>query len=202
VLSSERGLAIPPSADPEKLLGRSDWRLGELLATVLWLIAAIVFFSDAALSVVTSNLWLLFGLFLIASWVRRFRRGQVPLVSPRNVALGLAVPASGLLGLVLLATDLGLLVRLKLSQPALNRLVAEFREDGRVDYESNRRIVGLFGVKSVQVQGDLVKIETGSANWMDSGGLLYSHGANPPRKVRKRDLWHLDGPWWRYVDVF
>jgi hypothetical protein len=97
---------------------RTWLRLAEA-AGVLWLVAAIPFFTDAAVNVFVLTLLGLCGIAIGAAWLILSAWNPYLLLKPPFRRHWLIVPAAGALGLVLLFTDYGLMLRVALSETAL-----------------------------------------------------------------------------------
>ncbi len=122
----------------------------------------------------------------------REARGRL---TPRAIVAWAICPATGLLLVALVGTQWPVALRVKLSEPALLRLVE--------DVEARRATVpGTFGVGRVSVEeatvaGNCVILYTGSGFFIDYG-LAFSRDGNPPAPEYMRSFRHLFGRWYTY----
>ncbi len=177
----------------------------EIILTLIWLVLAVVMFSEPGL-----NLWLfailfLLGLLLGVLWglrflvaaIRRFLKSK-----DRRRLLGRAIAWSLLPFVVFFAAGvtkirLPLKVRLKLSEDALLEYVQTIQPGTRKPFSEHGHWVGLFKIKSVEHIDGCIRIKTNDG-FTDEAGLAYSP-KNPPPQVWITDSYrHLYGPWWHW----
>jgi hypothetical protein len=163
------------------------------LLTWVWLLLALPFLTntscDLFIGLPLGCIWLLLG----AVWL------VIPFAPPTAFYIRakrncwLASGFAGLLGLVLAFTDLGLIVRVALSESSLSAYATQVApRDG--DWGHEPRLVGLFLVDGESNEEGIVYLYTGKA-FIDRTGLaLVPAGGKPSYRVR-----HLYGPWyWFY----
>ncbi len=187
----KRPLRTPGPSAPEMFLSS---------LAALWVLGAVVTFSDARGDVGLTLLMAGSGLMLATAWSWRtasLSRGPERLWTKLDVALWAFVPAAGLLGLALFATDMDLALRIKLSEPELRSLVAEVEAGGPVSFGRNGRPVGLFWLHEGRLHGDAVFLQAPSLVVSD-GGLVWSPKGSPPWWSPEVVFRHIVGPWWRY----
>lgn len=167
------------------------WRTLELAATLAWLLAAVVVFSDVADDPVAVRFVALGGGALTLSWALRM---TVSRKSPGRWAGCLLVPVSGLLAFALWASDWDFRLRLALSEPALR---SEARAVRLAFPSGPPHLCGLFWLNGAERQGSLVRWASSSASPFpgDAGLALLPRGSPPPKGYR---LEHVAGPWWRF----
>ena len=169
-------------------------------STFFWLLATIVTCSDVTVGDMTAFVICGFGFLLAVFW---FFWTLALFVDPGDrrargeVGQWTFVFSSGLFGLMLMVTDLDACLRLKLSEPALRRCLAEPRPNGSVTFPGHfGRWIGLFCFESIQDQGSGVEFKSTSS--YPHGGLIYCPTGRPQRISGDHRYSHLTGPWWRF----
>jgi len=119
----------------------------------------------------------------------------------RAAAAWAVCPATGLLLTALVWTGWPIVLRVKLSEPALVRLAEEVK--GGRSAVAGRFGTGLVPVYEAHVEGNCVVLSTGVA-FLDDYGLAYSRdGRHPAPGDARYRFHHLFGPWYTFVlDVF
>ena len=177
----------------------------ELIAAGLWLIGALVAFSDAGFNGL-ALLVILFGLPLGMLWVLRFLvtsavEGLQTVKTPRDTWPYLRAwaftPLVGLIGIGLAMTDWDLVLRLHLSEPYLMRLVEyKMTHDNQVA-DRKPRFAGLFLVHSMENHEGVILLGTGRA-YLDRNGLAYTGDTEPPFIGSRWEFTYLHNGWWRF----
>jgi hypothetical protein len=109
-----------------------------------------------------------------------------------------AVPAIGLLAAVLAVTNVGLTIRVWLSDAELR----EFAEAVIADHDHRKttpRRVGLLVVRSAGVEGRQVYLQTASG-FLDVAGVVYCPDGDVPLYADRHS--QLFGPWWWFWEDF
>ena len=138
-------------------------------------------------------IWLVCGALVLLSREARAR------LTRRAVAAWLAFPAMVLLVALLLHTRWPLMLRVRLSEPALLELVQEARADRR-PHEDPRR-AGLMFVDHVYAEEDCVFLHTNHGFIFREHGLAYSPDGSEPRgryMGYRTEFHHLTGHWWTF----
>lgn len=117
----------------------------------------------------------------------------------RAMASWMVCPLTGLLFAALSFTSWPYMLRVKISEPALLRLVADL-ERGRADLRDPGR-AGLIFVDHASVREDcvLLETETGFLTWH---GLVYSRSGARPRPPPRTHVRHLYGRWYTFYESF
>jgi hypothetical protein len=183
--------------------GPRAWRVVVVGTTVLWLLAAIEAFSDAGLNLIVLGLLFGFGMLLAMAWLfwtfcleRRYVRHG----SWIEVIQWAFVSLAGLLGIVLLMTDLDLQLRLRLSEPALRRCVADLSAQTTGTNITEGRRVGLFRFEGFERRDGCILMRSAAA--LPEGGLLYCPAGRPPQWTAEYSFRQVRGPWWLYENNF
>lgn len=173
------------------------------VASAVWFCFALAKFSVVAPDQFLVFLLGLIGLGVGIAWLilmavaTPFIRGNRP--SLVLLLIALITPLSGLAGLVLLATDWDLRLRLKVSEPALSREAERVRAlPGGWDPQERR--VGLFHIKSSSTtETGVVRFVTDWPWMFDEAGLYH----DPDRTIAASRAWpehrtRLTGPWAKF----
>jgi hypothetical protein len=163
-----------------------------VVACWVWLLFALIYFTDAAcpfpicLAMLGSGLLIGFvWIGLSALWPWLFRR-------PTRM-VWLSVPAAGFLGLLCLS-DLALALRVKLCEGALSEYVAGVAANG--EPPQTEIAVGLFQVRYTQAYDGGVYLFT-SQGFLNQHGIAHlSPNSKPPPRISVR---HLYGPWYTFM---
>lgn len=176
------------------------WRTLERGVTVAWLLGVGLIASDVEVdSIGVACFFLPTGLLLSFTWLVRQAREYDKVQVRQDWAQLLLTPASCLLALVLLGTDLDFQLRLALSEPVL-RAEARRIPRGFHDRWWPAQHSGLFNIYAVEERDGCVLWDTGgnSLSFWTIEGLAYLPDRRPP-------LWagytfqHVRGPWWKFV---
>ncbi len=180
-------------------------RRRNILLALCWLTFLMVFFSDTAVHFAISIPVYLLLIIWLASLLVRAAIGIALAASslhtnrfaPRNLlnfGFELAIVA---LSVVLLFLQLPTIIRVKLSESALDRYVREVQ----TKYHSTQKIpmakrsVGLFEIRETEVlDGKIVRMIT-AEDFLDHAGLVYSPARMPP-SIGEDGYRHLYGDWW------
>ena len=175
----------------------------EIVLTLLWFALAIITFSDAGANLlcflvlcsgimVIGAVWALRGLFqLIRHVFRSDNRG----LALRRLAAWSVLPVILILAMgAAVKHEKLLLIRLKLSEPALREFVQKVPFGTNEEFSGKKQWVGLFRVSDVQHLDGGVRFIT-AKGFLDGTGLAYWPKGRPP--VSQGDYYrHLCGPWW------
>lgn len=192
-----------PSPDLTSDSVPKPWRIVLVVSTTIWLLVAVETFSDVALNLIIMVLLFMSGMMLAiawAFWTFGLTNGLVRLRSRVEVAQWAFVPLVGLLGVVLLMTDLDLDLRLRLSEAALLRCIAERSPKNEVQYRDNACRVGLFRFESIDDRDRCILMKSSDA--FLEGGLIYSTIGRPPEWSPEYSFRHVRGPWWLYENNY
>jgi hypothetical protein len=161
----------------------------------LWLVVALPFITDAACNIFAAFVLGFAWMALALSWLCVLF--AVPFLSRSSSArlwwasAGLA----GLVGLLLAFSDAGLILRVALSERALNAYVATV-PPGTKNYSHPNRLVGLFFVDGTEESNGVVALYT-SSDFLDRHGIIFvPDGATVPEYLR--GLRHLYGKWYSF----
>lgn len=166
-----------------------------------WLIVALPFVTDAACNIFLVFLFSLAWLALAATWLafapslRRFNGWP-------DLRWWLSAGMAGLVGLVLAFTDIGLMARIALCEPALVRHAEDVRTAGGNDAVHGFRPVGLFLVDGEEYVDGVLFLYT-SHGFIDREGIAYfpAEKGKPPNVSRRR-MRHLYGSWYWFYKKF
>jgi hypothetical protein len=172
----------------------------ELVLTAGWAGLAVVALSNAAVDLLAfmvlafgmlalGGLWcfrLMTATFLFLAKRRLFGRAIAWCILP--LALGVAA------GLVW--HDIGLRLRLRLSEHALSAFVETVPLGAHEDWREHPRRVGMFRILEVERIDDCVRFIT-TPDYLDDAGLAYSPQGRPPR-TGEDHYTHLRGPWYKW----
>lgn len=166
----------------------------------LWLVAAVILYSDIGSPFITIPWFLLWlaGLVLIAVTVAAVIVVAVAHRRSRQTWtwLGaLAPPLALVVWYALLLADAPFEVRVLLSKGALEDFAREHREGDR-DHNYNRR-VGLFTVEEYDVVEGCTRFIT-SDDLFDDAGIVYCPAGNRPPRVGEDSYRRISGDWWRW----
>lgn len=177
--------------------------------SALWLLCALVAFSNVGVDLllflvmffwgsILAAVWMLSMLCLI--WIRLRDPNPLGRLSKRTAMIILATPICGVLGAWLLWTDLDLILRLKLSERALiTHCESVIADPERA--KQPRRWFGLLRVYAVDVvDADAVRVTTVLPGIFDEAGVYY----DPDMVVAETNTGSeqrstLFGPWKRFV---
>lgn len=174
----------------------SDSSYGLILAGLswLWLLTALPFITDAACNFIAAIVLALTWFALALTWLCGL---FVPYLLRSSSArlwwssAGLA----GLLGLVLAFSDVGLILRVALSERALNTYVASISPGTQNPIHPNHQ-VGLFFVDGTEESNGVVALYT-SSDFLDRQGIIFvPDAATPPGHFQS--LRHLYGKWYSF----
>lgn len=169
-----------------------------LSATLLWLLCALWYTSNAGLDVpplvsLLGGALLLLGVFLVRAFLaRRLGPGRPPL-SRRDALAWAAFPAAAALALAWAWSGAGLRLRLAASAEAL-RAQVKAAPDSHESFRDPPVRVGLFWVSEVQAVGLCRRFVT-TRVLMDDAGLAFCPVGDPPR-LGKDSYRPLGGGWW------
>jgi hypothetical protein len=175
-----------------------------------WFIASLMIFSQPRPTDVTPLDWIGFTLALLGAWfvllipaaLRIWKAiGRTGLLKMASYVLPLPLAVTSCVTLV--STEVPEETRLRLSEPALNRHVAEFQSNGSAPDD---RLVGLLRVEKTYRSGECILLRLDSRGDVFGGptnedGLAYCPAGNPPDIV----AWyfrHEHGGWWTYETHF
>lgn len=163
------------------------------LLTWLWFVLALPFVTNTSCDPFIALPLGIFWLLLAAVWLAILFTSLRDSWSRAKRNYWLSSGIAGLLGLVLAFTDVGLIVRLALSEFSLAAYAAQVPVE-RGNWGHPPRLVGLFLVDAESNEEGIVYLYTGTA-FIDRTGLaLVPAGGKPLYRVR-----HLYGPWyWFY----
>ncbi len=162
--------------------------------TWLWFLAALPFLTDAACNFLMAGVLAISWMILALAWVCALLMRHSLLNSASARRWWLSAGLAGLLGLLLVYTDLGLLLRVALSERELNAYNAAVPSGTRNIIHSNRQ-VGLFLVDGTEEINGVVVLYT-SSSFLDRHGVVFvPDGAIPPSDLSTR---HLFGPWYSF----
>lgn len=170
-----------------------------LTATLLWLLAALWFTSDAGVDVahlvsLLGGSVLLLGVFLGRAYLVRRQRAARPPLSRRDALAWSAFPAAVALALAWAWSGAGLKARLAWSAEALRSLAVSAPPDSHESFREPPVRVGLFWVSEVQAAGLCRRFVT-SRVFLDDAGLAFCPVGSPPR-VGKDSYRPLGAGWW------
>jgi hypothetical protein len=176
-----------------------------LTATLLWLLAALFYTSDAALDL--PPFFILLGgaaLLLCVGLARavlayRQRAGKPPL-SRRELLAWAAFPVALLIAFVAAWSGAGLRLRLALSADALRAYPATASPDTHGSFKSPPVRIGLFWVSEAQAVGLCRRFIT-TRVFLDDAGLAFCPVGEPPR-VGEDSYRPLGGGWWVWLRSF
>ena len=179
---------------------RRVWWMSESVLAGAWLLAGIHEFSLPGPGTLATLLLGVAGLALGASWSLRTLLGIPGFLGRRGWALrriarGATTPAAGAIGVLLLATDLDLVLRLKLSEGPM-RAHAERVLGGTQPAERSR--LGLFPIERAARAGDSVRFTVRSGPVFEEHGVYYSPGGTPPTE-RGETTSPLFGAWHQFT---
>ena len=185
--------AVPPGVSVAPLPGPG--RAVQIL-TVLWAIAAVLMAAFGHTFLLGAPL-VLCGLLLGVAWCDlAFRRlilqKGFATLDRRGFVAWAFCPWTGLLLSAVCFTQWGLVLRVKLSEPALLRLVEEV-EAGKAHFDPPVR-AGLFKIDGGRVEGGCVLLETNEGWPLASEGIVYVREGTT--QARFSD--HLVGRWWAF----
>jgi hypothetical protein len=173
---------LPPDLLGVQLLGIGAWA---------WLLVAIPFFAD------TATPFPLLDLCFAAAWIALACAWFVsPIVSAAGLRWApwrrwwIAAGVAGVIGLIVAATDLGLVVRLFLCERQLTAYAAAVAP-GTSDVLQEPTSVGLFRVDKAEEDRGAVYLYTNS----HQVGLVYFPGGTSPPYRGGMKTHHLYGPW-------
>jgi hypothetical protein len=192
----------PPPNGPVGSLSRA-WRIVLLGSACFWLLVAVETFSNVALNIIILAFLFVIGMIqaiVWAFWTFCLVKGLVRLRSRFEMAQWTFVPLAGLLGFVLMLTDLDLDFRLRLSEPALQRCFAELSPVKEIHYGENARPVGLFRFNSIDGRDGCILMRSDAA--FVEGGLIYCTSGRPPQWSPEYVFRHIRGPWWLYENNY
>jgi hypothetical protein len=192
--------ALPPQAPVPDVVRRTPVVLVALgVAGLVWLLAAVVLFTDAGDGGLLSLALIGSGLLLGALWLASI---QILLCTQTEQhgpwsrwawAWALAVPLAGALGFALACTDADLALRVWLCEPSLQRHAATTAPY----YSPTGEWVGFFQVEELQTAQGSFALYTGTEGMYNRAGIAYvPPGSEPPPGVRIRS--HLYGNWYRF----
>lgn len=120
----------------------------------------------------------------------------------RALVLWLSVPVVWLTAAVLSATDVPMIVRFGLSEPALRRY-AEGDDPYPPHYTTGTRYIGLFHVHKVWRHGRMTAFATGSKPFVTAGVMYAPDGLPGALPMECEELLsarytHISGPWYRF----
>ena len=167
---------------------------------MLWLVAAVVLYSDAGSPIVTIPWFLLWfaGMVLIPVTVAAV---IVVAVAHRKTKQtwawpgALAPPAAFIFWVALVATDTPFEVRFLLSKGELEDFAHEHVEGDR-NSSYNKR-VGLFSVEEYDVVEGCTRFIT-SGDLFDDAGLAFCPAGNRPPRIGEDSYQRLFGDWWHW----
>jgi hypothetical protein len=165
----------------------------------LWLLAAIPFLTDATccfpIALLLGFSWCVLG----AAWLCLPLVNRSAFTSRSWRRWYFAAASTGLFGLMLAFTDMGLIARVTLCEAWLNSYVADV-PSGTSEFKHETRVVGLFGVDGTEEHEGVVLLYT-STGFLDRQGLAHAPpGSNAPSWVRLDR--HLHGDWFHFVWSF
>lgn len=136
----------------------------------------------------------------IAGWAARLGTPKTPI---RLAIVAAVTPVCGLLGVVLVVTDLDMRLRFRLSESQLTR-EAERVRNLPDRWDNSERWVGLFRVHAAHTdQNDAVHLVTNNTHLFGEAGFIHAPAEPPARDAIHRDqhLTHLYGPWYSYFII-
>jgi hypothetical protein len=161
----------------------------------LWLLAALPFVTDAACFLFVVALLAITWIMLALAWLCGLFEARYLLRSSSARRWWLSAGLAGLLGLLLAFTDVGFILRVALSERALNAYVASVPPGTRNATHTNRP-VGLFLVGGTEERDGVVVLYT-SSSFLDRHGIAHiPEGAIPPSNLRS--VKHLFGSWYSF----
>ncbi len=192
--------ALPP-ADGRWLLHAGHLGLFNFIASLAWLAAVLVVYSNVNVALDDFFALALAGFVLFISWaigsigLFRWESGQPPTRSWRGIGIAgmLALPLSVGLWLGLTAADAPFRVRFSLSEDSLSSYAQEFRSRNIHDDADSHR-VGLFNVRFVRANDGCIELVTFQGVLSRTSGLAQGTRlqCRPPRYD------HLAGDWWTW----
>jgi len=157
----------------------------------VWLLLALIYFTDAACQIFLFLAIGVSGIIVGAVWIALSVMWPRLLRRPAR-KVWLSVPLAGVLGLLLLS-DLGLALRVRLCEGALSEYVAEVSANG-VPAERHQW-VGLFKIDDTWVYDGGVYLFT-STSLIDQHGVAHlPPGSKPPSRIT---VSHLYGLWFSF----
>ena len=195
-----------PSSRPDEQVAFASmfFRVFIVGMAAVWLVAAVGIFSDLVIDLMAALLLIAFGFVVALGWVTwsLYLYGGVACLRSRwEIAEWAFVPLAGLLGVVLLATDLDTVLRLKLSEPAILRCLVEPRSGDSNDlWEDGGRWVGLFWFRGIQDQPGSIELRSDST--YPAGGLVYCPQGTPKPASREHRYHQLSGRWWGHTQNY
>jgi hypothetical protein len=162
---------------------------------LLWLLGAIPFFTDAAVNVFVLALFGLSGSVIGVFWL--ILSGLNPyLLKPPFRRQWLIVPAAGAIGLGLLFTDYGLMLRIALSQTALHHALEAVPSGADTFVLDEPRRIGLFRVTKI-TEYDGAKYLFTCTSFINQNGIArIPAGAKLPPSFRR--VHHLYRDWYSF----
>jgi hypothetical protein len=160
----------------------------------LWLLAALPFLTDAACQFPVAGVLAITWMILALAWLCGLLLAQSVLRSSSARRWWLSAGLAGLLGLLLAFTDVGFLLRVAISERALNAYVAAVPA-GTTNAIHSIRQVGLFLVDGTEESNGVVVLYT-SSSFLDRQGVAFvPEGVIPPQHLSMK---HLFGPWYSF----
>ncbi len=195
--------------DNEQKTKQSFWsrraicpRWWEFILAGIWLLAVAWFSSNVVIDIspllglglgglILAGLWLLRLFILIVRGIAGCHDSKR---TRRQWIAWCIVPMMGLLGVVLIYTQITLQLRFSLSENALTKYVQRVPSQQEKESWSSGKWVGLYQVRETERVGDCVRFATTSA-CMDTAGFAYFPQGIPPKDGE--DYYrHFRGPWW------
>lgn len=186
------------TAGQKKQIDReTSWSPMSLLVALawLWLVTVLPFVTDAACNMFIGFALAVSWMLLALVWLCVPLFAYPSLRSPRRRSYWLSAGLAGLLGLLLAFNNVGLQLRVALSERWLVEYVATVPPGTRESLHPFRR-VGLFWVDGTEEKDGVVLLYT-STSFLNRYGVAHvPDGATPPTHLR--NVRHLFGPWYSF----
>ncbi len=168
----------------------------ERTAATAWLIAVAFTHSDAG---VAFPVWIVLFVTMLALavwWMLRMIVNGFSRARGESWRSRLVVPAAIAAGLAIAASDVMLIVRLRLSETALRGSASALAASPPVRFSHTTR-VGLFTVQEFTQYGEELRFLTAECGLVDACGVVFSPAGRPPNRGED-SFTHLYGPWWHW----
>lgn len=174
-------------------------RILVIAGACLWGLVAFLELTDAGVGCFSQVFLVLGGGTIALAWIGVSIAQPQVFDTPRVCLRWCAVPAIGLLAAVLATTNVGLMVRVWLSEAELR----DFAEQVIADPDHSKTVprrVGLLTVDRVWADERQIRIYTAPSGFLDCAGVMYCPDGDEPRSPGRHA--HLFGPWWWYWERF
>ena len=174
-------------------------RILVMAGACVWSVVALLELTDAGVGCLSQLFLVLGGGAIALTWIGVSIAKPQVFSTPRVRWCWWAVPAIGFLAAILAATNVGLTIRVWLSETELR----EFAEQAIADPDQDKTYphrVGWLTVHRVWADERQVRIYTAYSGFFDCAGVVYCPDGDEPRSPGRHA--HLFGPWWWYWERF